>query len=190
MDVRDQRLYEIVEYILNRADERGLEVVRAAVERRAAHLSRRGPMGLNPETLASEMAKTIESQVGVSTERVRSMIRDTVETVIRRHAPEISEKDLSILLDSYVKPPGANANRKSPPLPPDALLSMTKQFVDFSLGTMSVHEQTELRDKMPDWYERYWQAFPDDLKDLVRDFLKGRIPAEGFWTELKSELYG
>ena len=186
-----KELESVLDYILNSADEAEFEVIRKACERRATD---RSPMarigGLGPNGAARKMAEEIQGQMGVSLEGVRQTVRGFVEDIIRKNAPEISEEELSDLLTAYIPDPAAAKKQASPAsrLPPEALLGMVRQFVEYAQGAMAPSRQQELWETMPRWQDEYWAAFSPELKALVKGYLEGKLDAESFSTAILSVL--
>ena len=186
-----KELEAALDFILNRADEAEFEVIKKACARRVNDRSSFAKIGgLGPQGAARKMADDIQDQMGVSLEGIRSTVRDFVEDIIRKNAPEVSEEELAELLDAYVPDPSTSAQRKAPPskIPPDALLGMVKQFVEYSEGAMPPSKQQELWESMPRWQDGYWAAFPAEVKAIVKAYLEGKIDAETFSTALLSIL--
>jgi hypothetical protein len=201
----DAELYDIVDYILNRAGDAELEVIIKAVQRRTKDQGK-GPMGLNPERMAKTVAHNINEQMGASIDQVRGMVRDFVTDIIRKEAPDISEEHLEALLKEWV--PGAMGGRggsveAEPPgtagregeteksysgEKKEILLAMIKQFITYSTGAMSVTEKEKLRREIPDWQQKYWQKFPERVRRLINLFLKGKIGLESCWESIEEEL--
>ena len=187
--MEDQELYNIVDYILNKAGDRELEVIKEALKRRADK-SQHSPMGIDISRLAHNGWGSIDRQVASSREYVRNSVKDFVIKTIRQEAPDISEHDLNVLLDDWVPDPEKQKkteNKKT--LPPDAVIKMIDQFLRFSAEEMSITEQAELNKTMPDWHKNYWQHFPDKIRGLITLYLKGRIDSGTCWEEIKKELY-
>jgi hypothetical protein len=206
----------ILDFILNRADEAELEVIAKALERRRQDMARFAGMGgLNPGALAERMAASINQGVQGSMDSLRLTVRNYVEQIIRRNAPEASEDQIEELLDHYVgdaearvlgeqgnDAPGFVAGAGSrtaglvdydgglpdTQLPPEALLLMVRDFYDYSLGLMPPSKQKELWDAMPRWQELYWEAFPAELKALIKARLEERLTEEDFWRAILSLL--
>jgi len=190
-----KELESILDYILNRADDAEFEVIQKACQRRAGD---RGPVarlgGLGPKGSAQKMAQELQNQMGYSLEGMRSMVKGYVADIIRKNAPEISEEELRDVLDSYVPEPEAAGSREAgasvakSKFPPEAILSMVRQFVEYSEGRMAPSRQSELWEQMPRWQDEYWAAFPGEVKALVKAYLEGRIDGETFGTALLSLL--
>ena len=122
-----------------------------------------------------------------SVDGIRKMIQDFAVGIIQKEAPELDESQIKDLLDSWIPDP---ANRKpknnSEPLPKDVQLTMIRQLLAFSVGTMSATEQTELYNNIPDWQREYWNRLPDGIRDILTLFLKGSINEESCWDQVYS----
>jgi len=68
------------------------------------------------------------------------------------------------------------------------LLSMIDQFVSFSLGTMKKSVDDNLRNEIGAWPERYWNAFPPVIRQIVSDYLKGKTSEKDYHSKLKLAL--
>ena len=204
-------LYEVVDFILNKADEGAIEVIRSALRRREEHGGSSGAMGVDVRKLAHETAQGVSDQIGLSTGRIRTMVRDFVREMLQKQAPELAEEQIEALLEEWVTgkgnestedraqnevdPPqsGFEAGSKDRPpqmgnLPPDAILTMVRQFIAYSTGGMTVSEEIELKRAMPDWHDRYWKSFPQVIRKLLSLFLKGAIGSGQFWIGVNEEL--
>ena len=186
------RLYEVLDYILNEATSRELDVIRGALERRADGGSGKGPMGVDLGKMAQESADSVKRSLDLSKGQMGDMVKGMVTDLIRKSAPELDDEQVQELLDEWVPDRSVRrGNRKespSSPLPPDALLAMIKQFISYSTGTMSASEQMSLTRDIPGWKERYWQAFPPVIRKLLSMFLKGTIDGSTFWKGISVEL--
>jgi hypothetical protein len=185
------RLYDLIDFILNSADEQELEVIRSAIRRRENDTSTDGPMGLNIGKMAKESATHISEQLGTSQTKIREIIQGFVKEQIKREAPEISEEQANELLDSWVPDSGKKKpvpEKAAKQLPSDAVIGMVKQFISFSTGAMTVTEEASLRQSIPDWQKRYWANFPPTIRKLVSLFLKGAMNGRDFWDGIYDEL--
>lgn len=182
MDRED--LFAIVDAIMNRATDADVEVIIEALKRRGKGV----PVlsGVNPGRLAKESAKAVSSQMSYSIDGIRRMIQNFAVEVIRKEAPELSEDQISQLLDAWVPDSGKGPAEK--PVPPDVLLTMIKQFLSFSTGTMSPSEQMELEHTIPDWQRVYWQKMPEGIRSVLTLFLKGKIDSDTCWEKIYSDL--
>ncbi len=193
--MRGDRLYEIVDFILNEASERDLEVVRSALKRRIDGADARGAMGVDPARLARSAAASIQEQLGGSIDQIRATVRNFAVEMIRKEAPEVTEAQLRELLNAWVPESSTAPERRAPgekgaakQLPPEALLAMVAQFVSYSTESMSVSEQLKLREQIPDWQSRYWKKFSPRLRALVSYLLNGELDPDTFWERVHGEL--
>ncbi len=196
-------LYDIVDFILNQATENDLEVVRAALKRRIEGSRTRGPMGIDPARLARESAARVREQFGVSMGRIRAMVKDYAAEILRKSAPELTEKQLGELLDTWVpgneassaaqgrrqspqgSAPGAGASRR---LPAEALVAMIARFISYGTETMSITEQIGLQNELPDWQKKYWGQFSPRVRQLISLYLNGQLDKATFWEHTRAEL--
>lgn len=182
---RDE-LYEIVDALLNKATDADVEVIIEALKRRGNGAGRGTFRGVDPGKLAKESAKALSSQMSYSVDGIRKMIQKFAVDVIRKEAPELSEEQISQLLEAWVPDPGKGPEKAS--LPPDVLLTMIKQFLAYSTGAMSATEQMELEHQIPDWQRKYWEKMPSGIRSVISLFLKGKIDADTCWERIYSDL--
>ncbi len=187
--MENRELFNIVDYILNKAGERELEVIKEALKRRIERRDH-SPMGIDINRVAHDAGSSLGKQVASSKEYIRNTVKDFVIKTIRQEAPDISDHDLNILLDQWAPDPG-NERKSSggKKLPNDVVIKMIDQLLRFSSGEMPVTEQSRLRESMPDWQENYWINFPDKIRGLITLYLKGKIDSGTCWEEIKKELY-
>jgi hypothetical protein len=186
-----KELEAVLDYILNKADDREFEVIAKACERRARDRSAFASLGgQGPGAMARRMAGELEQSMGATMERVRATSRSFIADIIRKNAPEVTEEQLEALLDEYAPEPGSE--RKTSPekaaLPPAALLDMVKSFVEYSEGRMPPSRQQELWEQNARWQDEYWAAFPAELKALVKAYVEGRLDGDTFERGLLSVL--
>lgn len=184
-------LKDTLDFIMNRAGDDEFDVIVKAVQRRQKdrHLfSKVG--GMRPERLAKDMSADIQQRFGTSMESIRGTMRSFMADLIRKEAPEISEADLNSLLEMYAKQgvKDSSSAKGKKGLPPEATLSMVKQFMDFSNGTMSASDKQYLWEAMPRWQDEYWESFDPEIKALVNGAVKGKIGMEQFWKAVYSIL--
>ncbi len=183
-----KELEGLVDFILNRADDAEFEVVLKACERRQKdrHVYA-GLGGKNPQAAAKGMAKAIESQMGSTLDGLRGQVRDFVADIIRKNAPELDDAQIDELLAHYAPDP---SERKKPEsrLPPDAVVGMTRDFVEYAEGRMAPSRQQELWEQMPRWQDNYWNAMPGEVRAFVKAYLEGRIDLETMWRAVASVL--
>lgn len=189
------QLESVLALILNEAEFKDLEVVRAACDRRASDLNSLGRGAADPGRLARSMGESVQQQVGATLDGVREMTRRFVQDLIRKEAPDIPPEDLAQLLAAWVPTPEEKAKQPPPPprksaFPPEALRAMVRDFVAYSTGTMSAHRQILLKDEVGDWEPLYWHHFPERVQKLIHIYLNGKIDDETFWQEINHSLSG
>ena len=185
---RDQ-LFSVVDLILNNSTDEDIEVIMEAIKRRAKGRNSGTFRGINPERLAKETASVLSSQMSYSVDGIRKMIQDFAVGIIQKEAPELKEEQIQDLLDAWIPDPSKRKdNKNQAPLPHDVQLTMIKQLLAFSVGTMSASEQTELYNNIPDWQREYWRRLPDGVRDILTLFLKGSIDEETCWEKVYSVL--
>jgi DNA-binding PucR family transcriptional regulator len=185
--VGEEELYSVLDYILNRASEKELEAVTAALKKRLEHVH--GAMGLDPSKMAKAVSDNINEQVQSSIEQVHKNVQGFIARLIKQEVPDIPDEHLQVLLDTWAPEPGKKPVRERVSnLPPDVLLTMIRQFLSYSLGMMGITEQEKLRDEIPDWQEEYWRSFPPEVQRLISMVLKGNLDEEMFWHAVEEEL--
>jgi len=186
-----KELYNIADFILNKADDKDLHVIEEVLNRRLAQKSR-SPRGVDINHLAHTTGETVSRQLSASREQIRETVTGFVKNIIKQHAPEISDDELKVLLNEWAPDPEAikkrNANKEKK-LPKEVVLKMIDQFLRFSNDEMSLDEQKELRDALPDWQQEYWKGFPQKIRALLTLYLKGRIDSVTCWREIQKELF-
>ncbi len=172
---------ELIDFILNRATRYELELVGEALRKRMERESTLGLGQVDVRHRARSMAEGIEKQMGVDGKGIHEMSKRLVADMIRKEKPGISEAEIRTLVDHFVPGPGQGAGTKNAPpaaIPRDMLLAMISQFVKYGTGGMSEQEKRDFPDG---WYEKYWNAFPPDIQNLVREYISGRIGKDRFW---------
>jgi hypothetical protein len=187
-------LQAIVDYILNKADEREFEVILKACERKKRDQGKYAALGgLNPGALAEKMAASVQVGVEASMDGLRNTVRDYVARIVRQKEPGASDEAIEALLDEVLPdrsgvPAGGHALEAEDELPPEALAMMIRDFVDYSLGMMPPSKQQELWERMPDWQNLYWKTFSPGMKAFIKARLEGRLQEDGFWSAVFSIL--
>jgi hypothetical protein len=183
----DPELVQVLDYILNRCDEKAIDAVAAAVVRRRRDLALFGGTGKLPDP--QKMARDLAGQIntGASIEGLTDTVRSMAERIIRREAPELGDQEIAELTRAWI--PGEKTGEEpGERLPRDLLAAMTAQFVSFSLGRMGEGEDRELRSSLGAWPDRYWKAFPPVIRRIIKDFLRGEMTEGEFNTQLKTAL--
>ena len=193
---REEPLYSVIEFILNRASSEELEIIAEAVKRRRK--PGKGLGGFSPRGMAENVAGKVKEQLGGMLD-VRTISRQIVTDLIRQKEPNISDRDLGVLLDNWL-PGTARARRQATQsaeqaeqsqeptqrrMAPDVLVTMISQYVTARQGTLPREEQ----DKLPkNWQSRYWESFPDKVRGRIREYLNGRLTEVQFWDSVISSL--
>jgi hypothetical protein len=178
-----QELVQTLDYILNRCNERDIEAVAAAVIRRRRDIAMFGsmPVAPDPRSLARELSSRLN--IDGSIEGLKNSVRDYTMRIIRQEAPELTDAQVQELTNALM--PGKSASGS---MPREMLASMIDQFVSFSLGRMEEEEDKALRAEMGPWPDKYWKAFPQVIRLLISDFLKGEMDEKDFNTRIGISL--
>jgi hypothetical protein len=183
----DPELVQVMDYILNRCNEKNIEAVAAAVVRRRRDLALFG--GVNnlpdPQTWAKNISAQLDMGGGI--EGLKELVRSMAARIIKQEAPELTEEQIAELTGAWI-PGEEKKNGGKPGLPADVLASMANQFISYSLGRMSEWEDKSLRNEMGAWPDRYWKAFPQVIRLIITDFLKGEITEGEFNSQLGAAL--
>ena len=183
----NQELVRTLDYILNRCNERDIEAVAAAIVRRRRDIAMYGSMPVAPDP--GRLAKELTAQLNIdgNIEGLKKSVRDYAIRIIRQQAPELTDKQIEELTGSWIpdKASRARIGKKKTggfeeSMPRDVLASMVDQFVSFSLGRLEEEEDNALRREMGAWPDKYWNAFPQVIRLLIKDFLKGEMDETDF----------
>ena len=189
----EEPLYSVIEFILNRASSAELEVIAEAVKRRRN--PGKGLGGISPRGMAENVAEKVKQQLGGMLD-VKTISRQIVTDLIRQKEPNISDRELDVLLDNWL--PGTAHTRATQPAgapeqgaepertAPDELICLISQYVSARQGTLSRDEMETLPE---DWQSRFWTAFPDEIRGRIREHLNGRLTEVEFWDSVISLLY-
>jgi hypothetical protein len=182
----DPELVRVMDYILNRCDEGAIEAVAAAVVRRRRDLALFGGAAKLPDP--KKLALNLSSQINAasSMEGLKDSVRKMAVRIIRQEAPELSDAQAEELTRAWVPAKGAAGAHAGDKLPRDLLESMISQFIAYSLGRMSRVEDQNLRAEMGSWPERYWKAFPQVIRSIISDFLKGEMTEGDFNAKIRT----
>jgi hypothetical protein len=188
-----QELVKTLDYILNRCNERDIEAVAAAVVRRRRDIAMYGAMPVAPDP--GSLAREMSSQLNIegSIEGLKKSVRDYAIRIIRQQAPELTDRQIEDLTRAWIpeaggaKADGRNADgwkadgaSQGAGVPPDLLAGMIDQFVSFSLGRMEEEEDKALRREMGPWPDKYWKSFPQVIRLIITDFIKGKMEENEF----------
>ena len=186
----NEELVRALDYILNRCNERDIDAIAAAIVRRRKDISMFGSMPAIPNARA--LAEQLNSQLNIqgSIDGLKNSVRDYVVRIIKQQAPELSDRQIEELTRSWVPesaPPGRPQSQtagQESSLPVNVLASMVDQFVSFSMGRMEEEEDKALRREIGPWPDKYWKAFPQVIRLLITDFIKGEISESDFNTRM------
>jgi len=184
-----EELVKTLDFILNRCNERDIEAIAAAVVRRRRDIALFGSMPVAPDP--RRLAEELNAQLNIegSIEGLKNNVRDYAIRIIKQQAPELTDRQLEELTRAWIpeskasrkKSSGADGNKS---MPRNVLASMVDQFVSFSLGRMEEEEDKALRSEMGPWPDKYWKAFPQVIRLLITDFLKGEMDEKDFNTRM------
>lgn len=180
----NEPLYFVLNFILNQATTAELNVIGEALKRRLGDGSRPG----GPRGMAERLARNIQQQLG-STLDVKQAARRIVTDLIRSKEPGIQEHELQVLLDQWL--PGT-AVRRPPaepagPPPPDMMISMVATYLAAERGTLDPVEAGQLPE---DWKQKYWEAFPQEVRGALAEIGQGRLTESAFWERMVNLLQG
>ena len=179
----NSELVRVMDYILNRCDRKSIEAVAAAVVRRRRELDMFGDSMPDPKKMARELSGQINA--GASIEGMRETVRNMAVRIIRQEAPELTDEQIAELTAAWIP------DRSSPSsgnVPPEMLLEMIEQFVSFSTGRMSQADDKKLRNELGVWTERYWKAFPEVVRMIIKDYLNGEMGEKEFRGKIAASL--
>jgi hypothetical protein len=184
-----QELIQVLDFILNRCNGAEIDAVAAAVTRRRKDIEMFGDTAHvpGPGSLAKEMSSQLNLEGAI--EGLSKSVRDFAIRTIRQEAPELSDAQIEELTRAWIPGPGGKKSAKGGGaqrggaqngIPRNILASMIDQFVSFSVGRMEEEEDTALRKEMGPWPDKYWKSFPQLIRLLISDFLKGEMEESDF----------
>ena len=185
----NQELVKTLDFVLNRCNERDIEAVAAAVVRRRRDIARFGsmPVAPDPRRLAEELSSQLNIEGNI--ESLKTSVRDYAVRIIKQQAPELTEAQIEELTRSWIPDRKGSSGKQDSAsgesgVPRELLVSMIDQFVSFSLGRMEEEEDRALRNDIGPWPDKYWKSFPQVIRLLITDFLKGEIDEQEFNTRM------
>ena len=178
-----QELAKTLDYILNRCNERDIEAVAAAVIRRRRDIAMYGSMPVAPD--AKRLAEAMTSQLNIegNIEGLKNSVREYAIRIIKQQVPELTDSQIDALTRSWIPEKGGSGSRENE-VPRSMLVSMIDQFISFSQGRMEEEEDRALRKEMGPWPDKYWKSFPQVIRLLITDFLKGEMDEKDFNTRI------
>ena len=190
----NQELVLTLDFILNRCNERDIEAVAAAVIRRRRDIALFGNMPVAPD--ARSLAREMTSQLNIegSIEGLKNSVREYAIRIIKQQAPELTDAQIEELTRAWIPEKLSGGKRRArgssadisadSSIPGDLLASMIDQFVSFSLGRMEEEEDQALRNEIGPWPDKYWRSFPQVVRLLITEFLKGGMDEKDFYTRV------
>ena len=180
----NQELVKTLDFVLNRCNERDIEAVAAAVIRRRRDIAMYGsmPVATDPRRMAEELTSQLNIQGNI--DGLKKTVRDYAIRIIKQQAPELTEEQINDLTSTWIPDQNNGGGQKlgtnAGGVPRDLLASMIDQFTSFSLGRMEEEEDRALRKEMGPWPDKYWKSFPQVIRLLITDFLKGEMDEKDF----------
>lgn len=189
MSQENPEFLSAIDYIMKRATSREITIIRKAIEARSSS-SPETMEDLNFRDMAQKLTKDIAEKYGVENKQgeIHGMTRRLVRNAIKNNAPEISDRDLEVLIDQWVDKPKQSHQGKEGMLPPDMVLSMVDQFVRYSLNMMQEAEIRELKTSYEDWVNMYWDIFSMETKHLIKALLEAKMDMEEFYSQVRMNL--
>lgn len=194
---------QVLDYILNRCTIREIDALEAAVERRRRDLSARtGVISLDPARAAHQMTEAVQKSIDQSMEGIRGTLRTFAADTLHKDAPELTQEQMEALIDEWIpkQQPKSEDNPASEKytglsrkgcingLPSEAMRMMVYQFVAYSTGAMPLADEASLRNEIGDWTTMYWDKFPDEIRNLIKDLLSGFVSETEFSKYLSQLL--
>ncbi len=181
MTIDDKKKKILDDYIKFATPEERKELNRLLKSREKSNVKGFENQGLNMDVnqLAKNMSRQINEQLGMADINIKKMAKDMVVQMARQHKPDITPQELSAMVNLMV--PDQKNNDISKKIPPELLKSMIVQFVTYSTGSMSEKDQAQLPDG---WAKKYWNAFSQDIRDLITMYLKNGIDNRNFWLAI------
>ena len=159
------RSNNLLEQFLKNATVEEMEELYRLLDERDRRQKQRPQFGmsgkLDLDSMAKNMSKQIQEQLGMANLNMKQMARDLVVQLALQHKPDISEKELNAIVNHMV--PESRGTDIAKKLPPDLLMTMVVQFIE-----------TDINSGM-EWKKRYWEVFPDEIKLGIAGFLSGDI---------------
>ena len=176
----DPDLHRVIEYILNRATEKELEVIKSALDKRTED-SHYMISGGNIREMAQKTNQALGERFD-SMGQIKSMTDGFLRELVHQAIPDIPEEHLELLLGEWI--PDQTEGPTEEQLPRDAVETMVTQFVAYSTGQLPPAQVQELRSQ-DDWSRRYWAVFSTQTRQLIRDLLYDVIDEDEFWQRFR-----
>ena len=188
---KNSKLYEIIDFIFQDAGPSELKAISYALNKRlnvpddkAEKFQQPGPESAgNPYTnsagihsFAKETAENLIKKMGMNIDP-KKMAQNVMRQMLGNYLPPISPEHIEVLIDHYTE------GTKTPE--PELLTFMVATFLDYSLGQMPEDIQTMMKQKQPNWPEKFWQSFPDQLKQDIKNVVKNKEGGKDILLNIK-----
>jgi hypothetical protein len=196
------QLTDVLDFILNRCSLKELEAVAAAVERKKEQFQ--GGDRPDPEQFARQMSKALTGSIDESIAGIQNSFRDYARDLVRRESPDLPPEQAEALVRGLVPDAMRNEyrlrNRQSGGaserggverasiqlngMPPDVVREMALQFAAFSVGRMPPEEDASLRQVLGEWPGVYWNAFPKEIRGIIKSYLENDLGEDAFLASI------
>jgi len=117
-------------------------------------------LNLDLDSMAKNMSKQIEKQLGMSNLNIKKMAQDLVVQLAIQYKPDITTEELNAILSQMVPDKRTDIAKK---IPSDILITMVAHFIESDINSGI------------EWKKRYWEVFPEEIKLAIAMFLRGDI---------------
>jgi len=176
----DKKRKIIEEYLKTATSEERRELNRLLKSRTANDngLVRQG-LNIDIKKSAKVMAGEINKQLGLTEKNVKKMARNIVAQMVIQYKPDINDRELTAIVNHIIQEDRSNKPDK---IPKELLKTMIVQFVSYSFGRMTPEE---IARQPKGWAEKYWGYFPEEIKYLIKAYIKNGISDRKFWLEIE-----
>ena len=129
------------------------------------------------DNMAKSTASRISGQLKVTDRVIKNTARNVVATLARQYKPDFTDSEINAIVDELVPD-----KKKSVSPPPELLLVMVEHFIDYSKGRMP---EDQVRALPPGWEKKYWNSFPQEIRQAISDHLKGNTGEGDFWKTVR-----
>ena len=162
----DKKRKIIEEYLKTATPEEKRELNRLLKSRENSDnkLIRQG-LNIDIKNSAKLMAGEINKQLGLTEKSVKKTARSIVAQMVLQYKPDISDAELTAIVNQMVQ----GSSNKTEKIPNELLKTMIMQFISYSSGKMTEKEKAQFP---KGWTEKYWGYFSEDIKSLIKEYLK------------------
>lgn len=189
-----EELMFVLDYILNKCSSKELAAIEQAINKRKNDSYK---LSINPEDFAKKISNAVNESIAAGIKGMQNSIKNMAYGLIKKDSPDLSEEEINKVVqmmvpDVFEKKHSVAADylkngislldkdNKVNGFPCDAMRQMVCAFVNYSFGTLRPEEDRALQNASGEWQKVYWQAFPEPLQDLIRQYLKNNLPDEAF----------